>query len=179
MSAPNYVRKVVAIPNEVYEKLITFKNENELFSHFCHRVFELFLERSQLADFDRIGISKDAFTKLVENYPKEKINELIPSLEASLETALGKKIDTMDLQREIVPYLKRVIVDVDNICNVFDFNFLGSKNEFQVFCTSKAKDKYVDFWTDYLAAFFNARGYSVVDEDKKTGYLYIHFKKDK
>ncbi|MFX1521137.1 MAG: hypothetical protein ACFFCD_14590 [Promethearchaeota archaeon] len=179
MDSYNYVRKSVTIPTEVYEKLITFKNENELFSHFCHRVFELFLERSQLADIDRIGISKSTFTKLIENYPKEKISELVQSLEAGLETVLGKKIDDMDLQREIIPYLKRIAVDVDNICTVLDFNFLEGTNEFQVFAASNATDKYIDFWSEYLATFFNARGYSVVEEDRKTGYLYTHFKKGK
>jgi predicted CopG family antitoxin len=180
MSSPNYVRKSVTIPSETYEKLLTFKNDHELFSHFCHRIFALFLERSQLADFERVGISKETFTKLIENYPNERINELVPSLEASLETALGKKIDTMDLKKEIIPYLKKVAVDVDNICTVLDFNFLDSKNEFQMFAASKTtSNAYLNFWSEYLAVFFNARGYRVKEKDRKPGYLYMHFKNSK
>ncbi len=179
MDSSNYLRKSVTIPTEVYEKLITFKNENELFSHFCHRIFELFLERSQLAIFDRIGISKTIFNKLIENYPKEKISELVSSLEADLETSLGKKLENMDLKSEIIPYLKRIAVDVNNICTTLVFNFLEGKNEFQMLAASKATDTYADFFADYLAAFFKGRGYNTVEEDKKVGYLYMHFKKSK
>jgi glutamine synthetase type III len=104
----------------------------------------------------------------------------VPSLEASLETALGKKIDTMDLKKEIIPYLKKVAVDVNNICTVLDFNFLEGKNEFQMFAASKTTSgAYLDFWSEYLTAFFNVRGYSVKEKDRKPGYLYIHFKKGK
>jgi len=179
MSAPNYIRKSVTIPAEIYKKLITFKNETELFSHFCHRIFKLVLERSKLAKFDRMGISKKLFSKLIENYPKEKISELVESLEASLATALGKKIEDMDLKREIIPYLKKLSVDVNNICTTLDFNFLEGENEFQMFAGSKATDTYAYFFANYLAVFFNDRGYSVMEEDCKDGYLYMHFKKGK
>jgi len=177
MGSYNYIRKSVTIPTEIFEKLITFKNETELFSHFCHRIFELFLERSQFAKFDRMGISKELFSKLIENYPKEKISELVSSLEADLEISLGKKIEDMDLKREIIPYLKRISVDVNNICTTIDFNFLEGENEFQMFSASKSTDTYADFFANYLAVFFNDRGYSVMEEDSKDGYLYMHFKK--
>ncbi len=179
MDSYNFVRKSVTIPTEIYEKLITFKNETELFSHFCHRIFEIFIERSQSAKFDRMGISKKLFSKLIENYPKEKIRELVSSLEASLETSLGKKIEDMDLKREIIPYLKRLSVDVNNICITLDFNFLEGENEFQMFAGSKATDTYAAFFANYLAVFFNDRGYNVMEENSKAGYLYMHFKKDK
>jgi len=179
MGSYNFVRKSVTIPTEIYEKLITFKNETELFSHFCHRIFEIFIERSRFAKFDRMGVSKKLFCTLIENYPKEKIRELVSSLEASLETSLGKKIEDMDLKREIIPYLKRLSVDVNNICITLDFNFLEGENEFQMFAGSKATDTYADFFANYLAVFFNDRGYNVIEENSKAGYLYMHFKKDK
>jgi len=73
MSPSSVVRKSITIPSDLYEKLIEFKDENEIFSHFCTRIFELFLERSHMAQYDRIGISRSTFNRLIELYPKEKI----------------------------------------------------------------------------------------------------------
>ena len=172
------VRKSITIPNDLYERLIGFKDENEIFSHFCSRIFELFLERSRNAKFDRIGISRTTFNKLIEQYPKEKITELVQSLEVSLEKSLGKKIKQMNLEKEIIPYLRKIFVNVDNIFTEFTFNFLdGGEQEFQMILTHKSNERYAVFWADYLTAFFNNRGYGLFEQEKKKGYLYIHFQK--
>ena len=179
MSPSSVVRKSITIPADLYEKLIDFKDENEIFSHFCTRIFELFLERSHMAMYDRIGISRSTFNKLIEVYPKEKIIELVQSLETGLEKSLGKKIKSVDLEREIAPYLKKVLVDINNIFTTLSFNFLEGQKEFQLMLTHKSTDEYADFWADYLTGFFNDRGYSVAEQEKKKGYLYIHFNKGK
>ena len=175
MSPSSVVRKSITIPSNLYEKLIEFKDENEIFSHFCTRIFELFLERSHMAQFDRIGISRSTFNKLIELYPPEKIIDLVESLETGLEKSLGKKMKNVDIEKEIAPYLKKVLVDINNIFTTLSFNFLEGQKEFQLMLTHKSTDSYADFWADYLTGFFNDRGYKVTEQEKKKGYLYIHF----
>ena len=177
MCPSRIVRKSITIPAEVYEKLLTFKNENEIDSHFFTRIFFLFLERSRVAEVDRMGISKSTFNKLIEHFPKDLLKELVQSLEDSLETTLKKEVNELDVERELVPYLKKMLVDIDNIFTGLSFNPLEEHKEFQLMLTHKSTDEYADFWADYLKIFFEDRGYAIVEQEMKKGFVYLHFKK--
>lgn len=165
-------RKSITIPVGTYKKLVEFKEENEIFSHFCARVFESFLETRNNR---YLTIPKIMFTELLRRYPKdEEVKKLSAILVLQLEDFVNKRLKDMKFEREVLPHLKKVLVDVNNIFTAFSYNLLDN-DEFQIVATHKSTGEYIDFWADVLIGFFN--GYDVVEQEKKNEYLYIHFKK--